>query len=403
MNKKIILISITIVLLLATVVIAKEQPNGQPFQAIWNEIARIWEAINNIELQPGPPGPSGPPGEQGSPGECSCDISQEDLDVLEARIAALEGLQECVPNDTRDCGSDVGECQFGTETCEETFTWGECVGAIEPIDEICDGLDNDCDTQIDEDWDFMTDTENCGGCGNECLQSTPLCIDGVCSGIVGETCSDAIVLMGVNEIVIGDTTPYENDYEEIWGPVLPCSVFPLGGLGRDMVYSFTPIESGGWRFDLTDEFVGAELYVAVNCADIEGSVISCSDDPFDDAIEVRLSEDFEYFIIVDGIIPETFGPFVLEVRLSDPIVGWTCFGIDNYDLDVCSTHGTCVAPETCECDSDHTSNMCETPICNGVAGNDPSVCSGHGACVDGNPPYCICEIGWTGSDCNIAV
>lgn len=51
----------------------------------------------------------------------------------------------------RDCGSDVGECELGEETCR-AGAWGSCVGSVEPTPELCDMRDNDCDgTSDDED------------------------------------------------------------------------------------------------------------------------------------------------------------------------------------------------------------------------------------------------------------
>ena len=48
--------------------------------------------------------------------------------------------------------------------------------------ELCDGKDNDCDTLIDEDFDFLTDTDHCGGCNSPCYpaNATGGCNNGIC-------------------------------------------------------------------------------------------------------------------------------------------------------------------------------------------------------------------------------
>ena len=63
-------------------------------------------------------------------------------------------IDEIFPNLGKFCSVGTGEClSQGVYECKADGSGTECSAAIiEPDEEICDGADNDCDGQIDEDW-----------------------------------------------------------------------------------------------------------------------------------------------------------------------------------------------------------------------------------------------------------
>ncbi len=73
---------------------------------------------------------------------------------------------DCRPNETRDCGDNMGRCRPGTQTCEPNGQWGPCEGAIGPEAETCDGEDNDCDGVVDN-FDRACNTA-CGDGAERC-------------------------------------------------------------------------------------------------------------------------------------------------------------------------------------------------------------------------------------------
>jgi MYXO-CTERM domain-containing protein len=79
----------------------------------------------------------------------------------------------------------VGTCRSGARLCTGG-AYGACLGEVVPQAELCDGLDNDCNGQVDNGISTASDINNCGACGQSCWASLganaypSACVAGVC-------------------------------------------------------------------------------------------------------------------------------------------------------------------------------------------------------------------------------
>jgi hypothetical protein len=96
-----------------------------------------------------------------------------------------EGGGDCYPEGSAGCvvgGVCVGACSFGTFTCEEGTV--RCENAQLPSLEICDGIDNNCDGNVDENLSIPCGG-NLSGVVDEglCTQGVAECIAALGSGV----------------------------------------------------------------------------------------------------------------------------------------------------------------------------------------------------------------------------
>jgi MYXO-CTERM domain-containing protein len=90
------------------------------------------------------------------------------------------GVAGCDPA-TREC---KGICRFGAEICPRltaagSNSFGTCSGAITPVTEVCNDLDDDCNGTVDD---------VAGGCDRTCIVRTEICNgkDDNCNGIIDD-------------------------------------------------------------------------------------------------------------------------------------------------------------------------------------------------------------------------
>ena len=108
------------------------------------------------------------------------------------------GLSWCPPpgGTCNGVGTLTTPCNTGTLVCGGAQGW-QCQGGTEPVPEVCDGVDNDCDG-VPDDGNFPTEGQACGFSTPPCQQGVIQCTAGVLD-CVGDTPPQPEVCNGIDD------------------------------------------------------------------------------------------------------------------------------------------------------------------------------------------------------------
>ena len=206
-----------------------------------------------------------------------------DLDECES------GLDNCGANATctNVFGSFVCTCQPGFQL----DAMGDCVD----FDECADPNMTPCDTNA-----TCTNTPGSYSCscnmgfvgdGEQCWDPS----------VQGESCVNPIVISSFPFGESGNTSNFNPDLS--YGDnVCPGEFIGQGGGSPEVVYSFTPMSTGNYRFDLSGSY-GVNLYIVTDCSMIDGNTCLGADSRFSNGnvnLTVNMTAMQTYYIVVDG-------------------------------------------------------------------------------------------------------
>lgn len=152
---------------------------------------------------------------------------------------------------TLPCGSDVGDCVSGTQSCS-SGGWGACVGEVPPAIEDCDGGDEDCDSSIDEGCACIDGaTMTCGSDVGACVSGLQTCAGGTWGGCAGS-------IEPVTELCTGGADDDCDGMTDEGCPAQAVPIAPQFGAYTGSVFATTALRptfrwalaSGGTSYDL---------------------------------------------------------------------------------------------------------------------------------------------------------
>jgi hypothetical protein len=264
-----------------------------------------------------------------------CNAADDDCDTF------TDELFPCVAGAAVACTTDCDTEGTGTCRADCTLPAGD---ACTPPPEVCDGVDNDCDTACDDGfgccaghetwcrtWCGSGGTASCDAtCGpGDCVPPDEICgnaVDDDCDTGIDEdcttdndTCDDPLDISSGGTFV-GTTMGMLHHYS----PTPGCVPGDPPPNGVDVVFYFDVATTSDAFLHTSGSPIDTVLYASRTCG---GNDLGCSDDVIppggegepvnlDSALALRSLPPGRYYVVLDTYRPEGAGPYDLHVYIT---------------------------------------------------------------------------------------